>query len=319
MLTLHNPVSNRIVTHTQGTGGVPNAAMLPYQNNGRWSDEADYKAGKNIVYHTPPGAAPGASRTYLYFSIAASGPNNGGASAPHTSLGSNWVALNPRGIWTGAPAPAYANGDVVVYDIEADRTEQNDLSKVELKRAKQLAAQWEAYAERANVLPLGGWRDRVQGTNASLAMEFTLADGDHLERAEAPNIAARAFTITVRFDTEGKDGVIVAQGGSGHGFALFVKNGELIFALRRGTVLTATPAISIGSGARTARARVAKAGALTLGIDDQSPVSAQAAGLLQQMPADGLDVGEDAGGLVGPYKEENGFGGRIESVHIKLE
>ena len=37
------------------------------------------------------------------------------------------------------------------------------------------------------------------------------------------------------------------------------------------------------------------------------------------MPADGLDVGEDAGGLVGPYKEENGFGGRIESVHIKLE
>jgi hypothetical protein len=36
------------------------------------------------------------------------------------------------------------------------------------------------------------------------------------------------------------------------------------------------------------------------------------------MPVDGLDVGQDAGGLVGPYGEENGFGGSIESVHIQL-
>jgi hypothetical protein len=58
---------------------------------------------------------------------------------------------------------------------------------------------------------------------------------------------------------------------------------------------------------------------LTLALDDQPAVSARAAGLLQQMPADGLDVGEDAGGLVGPYQEGNNFGGVIESVHIKLD
>jgi len=206
-----------------------------------------------------------------------------------------------------------------LYDIQIDRTEQHDLSSAEPKRAQQLAAQWEAYAARANVLPLGGWRDRAGGTNASPALEFTLADGDHLERADAPNIFARGFSISARFDTEGKDGVIVAQGGSGQGFALFVQNGKLAFSLRRGTVLTTTAAIPVSSGLHTAKATVMKGGAIILALDDQSSVSAQAPGLLQQMPADGLDVGEDAGGLVGPYKEENSFGGRIESVHIKLQ
>jgi arylsulfatase A-like enzyme len=206
-----------------------------------------------------------------------------------------------------------------LYDIETDRTEQNDLSSAEPKRAKELAAQWDAYAARANVLPLGGWRDRVQGTNASPVTEFTLADGDHLERADAPNIAARVFTVSARFDTEGKDGVVVAQGGSGHGFALFVQNEKLVFALRRSTVLTTTPEITVSPGPHTVKATLTKTGAIAIALDDQFPVSAQAAGLLQQMPADGLDVGEDAGGLVGPYKEDNTFGGRIESVHIKLQ
>jgi arylsulfatase len=166
---------------------------------------------------------------------------------------------------------------------------------------------------------LGGWRDRVQGTNASPAMEFTLADGDHLERADAPNIVARGFTVTARFDTEGKDGVIVAQGGSGHGFVLFVKDGKVFFALRRGNSLTVTPGLALGEGLHNTKATVATGGVLELTLDQQPSVSARAAGLLQRMPTDGLDVGEDTGGLVGPYSEDNAFRGRIESVAIKLE
>jgi len=58
---------------------------------------------------------------------------------------------------------------------------------------------------------------------------------------------------------------------------------------------------------------------LTLRLDDAAPVTASAPGLLQQMPVDGLDVGEDAGGLVGSYSDDNSFSGRIEWVKIKLE
>ena len=206
-----------------------------------------------------------------------------------------------------------------LYDIQLDRTEQHDLASAEPKRAQELAARWDAYAARANVLPLGGWRNRAQGTNASAATEFTLEDGDHLERGDAPNIAARAFTVTARFDALGKDGVIVAQGGSGHGFALFVKDGKVFFALRRGNVLTTTPGISVSAGLNIAKVTVAKGGVMTLALDTQPAVSARASGLLQQMPADGLDVGEDAGGLVGPYTDDNAFGGQIDFVKIQLE
>jgi len=206
-----------------------------------------------------------------------------------------------------------------LYDIQNDRTERHDLASAEPKRARELAAQWDAYAARANVLPLGGWRDRAQGTNASPAMEFTLADGDHLERADAPNIVARGFTVTARFGTEGKDGVIVAQGGSGHGFTLFVRDGKVFFALRRGNTLTETPGLPVGNGLHNAKATLAAAGVLELTLDQQPSVSARAAGLLQRMPTDGLDVGEDTGGLVGPYSEDNAFNGRIEFVRIVLE
>ena len=46
-----------------------------------------------------------------------------------------------------------------LYDMEKDRTEMHDLAGKELKRVKSMAAQWDAWAARANVLPLGAWRE----------------------------------------------------------------------------------------------------------------------------------------------------------------
>jgi len=40
-----------------------------------------------------------------------------------------------------------------LYDLKADRTEQRDLAQEQPERAKALAAQWEAWAERAHVTP----------------------------------------------------------------------------------------------------------------------------------------------------------------------
>ncbi|MEO8495498.1 MAG: sulfatase-like hydrolase/transferase, partial [Planctomycetota bacterium] len=45
-----------------------------------------------------------------------------------------------------------------LYDMEADRTELHDLAATKPDLAKMLAAKWDAWAERANVLPLGAWR-----------------------------------------------------------------------------------------------------------------------------------------------------------------
>ncbi|MFT5124097.1 MAG: arylsulfatase A-like enzyme [Kiritimatiellia bacterium] len=47
-----------------------------------------------------------------------------------------------------------AKGPWELYDISKDRAEQHDLAQERPERAQQLAAQWQTWAERANVLPL---------------------------------------------------------------------------------------------------------------------------------------------------------------------
>jgi arylsulfatase A-like enzyme len=49
-----------------------------------------------------------------------------------------------------------------LYDMEADRTEMNNLAAKYPDRVKELSAQWDAWAARANVLPLGAWRARAR-------------------------------------------------------------------------------------------------------------------------------------------------------------
>ena len=49
-----------------------------------------------------------------------------------------------------------------MYDIEADRTEMNDLAAKQPEKVKELSAKWDAWAARANVLPLGTWRAAPQ-------------------------------------------------------------------------------------------------------------------------------------------------------------
>ncbi|MGH9309355.1 MAG: arylsulfatase, partial [Vicinamibacterales bacterium] len=45
-----------------------------------------------------------------------------------------------------------------LYDMAADRTEANNLAEKQPDTVKELAAQWDRWAARANVLPLGTWR-----------------------------------------------------------------------------------------------------------------------------------------------------------------
>ena len=48
-----------------------------------------------------------------------------------------------------------------LYDIEKDRSELHDLAPENPKKVKELSEKWDAYAARADVLPLGGWRAKV--------------------------------------------------------------------------------------------------------------------------------------------------------------
>ena len=47
-----------------------------------------------------------------------------------------------------------------LYDMEADRTEMHDLASKLPEQVRRLSAQWDAWAARANVLPLGAWKEK---------------------------------------------------------------------------------------------------------------------------------------------------------------
>ncbi len=50
-----------------------------------------------------------------------------------------------------------------LYDMERDRTELHDLAAAQPEKVQELSAQWETYAARSDVLPLGTWRAKVVG------------------------------------------------------------------------------------------------------------------------------------------------------------
>jgi len=215
---------------------------------------------------------------------------------------------------------ALANKPWRLYDIVADRTEQHDLAAAEPDLVKTLSAEWDDYAARANVLPLGAWRHAGGPPQKfSTATHFALKNDEHLVRKTAPNIGDRAITITATFDAKPGGGVIVAQGGAAQGFTLYEDAaGKLTFLVRRdnetSAITTTTPIL----GPHTAIGHLAADGALSLTVDTQPALHAKAPGALR-MPVEGLDVGSDRGAPVGPYGKTNTFHGNITSVVIDLE
>jgi arylsulfatase len=216
---------------------------------------------------------------------------------------------------------ALEGGPWRLYDLAADRTEQKDLTDLQPQRVRELATEWEEWASRANVLPLGGWKGSPARRAGALNGEtrFTLKQGDRLERLEAPAIANRPFTIRTTFDASSPEGVIVAQGGSNHGFTLFLQEGKLTFLVRAGGKATSVTTEQAIHGRHTAVAELKADGTLQLSVDGGLAAQARAPGLLTTMPTDGLDVGSDEGGLVGPYSSRNPFGGSIDSVNLELK
>jgi arylsulfatase len=149
------------------------------------------------------------------------------------------------------------------------------------------------------------------------AQEFTFKAPGHVAENDMPLVLNRALTITATFDTQEKDGVIIAQGGVVQGYALYVQDGELWFALRRLKVLTTVSGGKVSAGRQTVTATLSKAGELALARNGIAPATAQAAGTLTVQPVDGLDIGADRGAPVGPYKIPNAFEGTIETINLK--
>ena len=218
------------------------------------------------------------------------------------------VAKGPGGRWE-------------LYDMAKDRTEMRDLAETEPDRLKTMVAKWETWAKRAGAVPWP-WRPAYGGEASKTGSKekvFKLKRGDRLFQEQCPRVSGRALTVTAEIESKGKDGVILAHGGSAHGYALYVRDGKLEFAVRRGNELSfVTSTGPVPTGKTMVEASLAAKGKVLLKIGGKVSGKGKVPGALTAMPADGIEVGEDLQGLVGRYEQQNAFGGDVGPVTIEL-
>lgn len=182
-----------------------------------------------------------------------------------------------------------------LYHLESDPTEMRDLAAQEPERVRIMAAAWQAWAERCSVVP--ATRPAASGV-------------------PTPHIAGKPLQITCEVEPEGKDGVILAQGGNRYGYALYLRDARPTFTVRidgRPTTITSEAAVV---GRFRLSAALKAGGGMSLSINGRQVASGQAPGLIPVQPQDELTIGEDSQTAAGEYTPPNPLRGRITNVRV---
>jgi arylsulfatase len=208
-----------------------------------------------------------------------------------------------------------ANGAWELYDLEADRSELNNLASVHKERAKEMANTWEAWAIEAKAKP---WPWNKKKNKFSKKKVFNLESDANLAMGVAPMIAKKAFEVEVQLEKQG-NGILVAQGGDAHGWNLFMNKGFAQFTIRVGGKVEKVKASEkLNDSELKLSAKLDSKGEVNLYSGDRKLGSGKVSSLVKEMPADGLQVGKDEGGRVGNYNDEFVFDGKIKRVKIKI-
>ncbi|GAB5404849.1 MAG: hypothetical protein Aurels2KO_30800 [Aureliella sp.] len=207
-----------------------------------------------------------------------------------------------------------------LYNLAEDRSEQNDLAADDVARVVQMSRLWNEYAKRANVLPITPYyaSRKKTGSKASSKVKFRLQSGQELTGGAVPQIAGRGATITAAITNVG-DGVVVAHGGSTHGYTVYIRNNLLCFASTSSGVRTVTCSKREIEGSGKLSVAWNKNGKVQLRWNGDSLASGTVHPLLESQPAEGLQVGADKDGLVGNYPDDFRFQGKMSEVQINLK
>jgi arylsulfatase A-like enzyme len=203
-----------------------------------------------------------------------------------------------------------------LYNLARDRSEQYDLAASQPHLVAELSRLWDAYAKRANVLPLTPYRDKSAKFNKNKLL-FSLKQNDNLSRFDAPYVVERGLFFEAKLSSV-ETGVIVAQGGGTHGWGIYIADSKFIFALShegQRQEISSTPV----SGPGRLIMKLGKDRVLTLRWNGQEIARGSIPKLLAEQPLDGLQIGKDLDGCVGPYTSPNKYPGKIEAVTIRLE
>ena len=209
-----------------------------------------------------------------------------------------------------------ANGPWELYDLEGDRTELNDLAPKHPDRAESMAKRWEKWALDAKAKPWP-WGDKKK-KRFNKKKTFKLNHGDDLPQEKAPMIEKKGFSLLAKLEASG-DGVIVAQGGTQHGWSLYLKERHLNFATRlNGNLNIVKTTRPFPEDSTKVFAELTKKGQVILKVNAEQVADTKTSGPVTSMPLDGLQVGSDLNGAVGEYPAGNPLQGKVEVVTLKI-
>ncbi|HKD35452.1 MAG TPA: sulfatase-like hydrolase/transferase [Pirellulales bacterium] len=142
--------------------------------------------------------------------------------------------------------------------------------------------------------------------------------GDKVPGPQTPLVAKKSLAISAEIEPTGEEGLIVSQGGSARGYALYLSKGKLTFGVREDSQLTTIAASeSLGSGHFTVEATLHGDGAMALLVDGKKVADGKTTGLISEQPKAGLFVGGSAKAVVGDYTAPFTFNGNVSNVRVK--
>ncbi len=193
-----------------------------------------------------------------------------------------------------------------LYNIAADRTELNDLAAEKPEMVGRMAAQWDAWAQRAKVYP-------------------KVKEGAPSEGAVAhpnpPQVTGRAFEITAEVKAVGPkkklNGVVVSHGGVRFGYALHFEEGKPVFSIRNEGKLTNLKGGKEVKGKVLLEARLDE-DTMSLSVNGKEVAKQKSPGLIGDQPGIGLYGGQDFRDPVGAYKVPNMLRGELLDYQVEV-
>jgi len=218
-----------------------------------------------------------------------------------------------------------------LYHLSQDYSEADNLAQQYPDKLKQMQDIFDEEAKKNNVYPLqpqfGGRQQRPAGTH------FTYYTGTgHFYVCLTPHYENHSHTITAYVDIpkDGANGVLIADGGEGGGFSLFLKDGKptytynyfkkAVTTIAAPTALPAGP-VKIVLNFAYDGGGMGKGALVTLSVNGQKVAGTH----LPQTVAtaftfdETFDVGEDSASPVGDYESPFPFTGTIHRIDLDIK
>jgi len=244
-----------------------------------------------------------------------------------------WMAASRSGelAWVYAPGPEQMMQQPwELYHLTDDYSEADDLAKQYPGKVQQMQTLFDEQAKANQVYPLdprfGGRQPRPEGNH------FTYYAGTgHLYLSLTPQYENHSHTITAAIEIPkgGANGVLLADGGDGGGFSLFLKDGKPTYTYnffqQKITTITATNPLPPGP-AKIVLKFAYEGGGKGKGATATLLVNGQVAGSARIPETvsngfsfeDTFDVGEDSASPVGDYESPFPFTGTIDRIDLDI-